>query len=287
VLSLYCLCVETIEEPGLNSDLDLDIVTDLKVLSKCLFARLDPSIKYHVKRPGIGVVQNTYTGFDTEFNNMDVGENKLVSIQLAVSTKTYLKIPFIKSYKISCLEAKTNKLIPLSRNSSVLNYSKIEGSIDMCVKRIKSLKYGKYEESMFILNESLRNIKGFSYFENDDYTIFTFPHSGIQTYIEIGESNSFSKVVRISTKIAQPSHTQVFNVLITLIKQICSSGLTLENGKERFFEQFYPLFNEDTSLTDLVKGYEKELPTLYPEDILLDGNKAGSTKVKCKKLTRL
>lgn len=162
-----------------------DIVSDLRVVTKSLFSRLDPSIRYHVKRPGLGVVQNTYTGFESEFINTDFGLNKLISVQLAVSTKTYLKIPVIKSYQISSLDVKTNNLIRLSRKSTVFNFKKIEGSVEMCIKEIKNVKYGKYDETMFILNESLRNIKGLSYYENDDYTIFTQPSSGIQAFKNI------------------------------------------------------------------------------------------------------
>jgi hypothetical protein len=39
-----------------------------------LLGRLDSSIRYHKRKQGLRIVKNTYTGFDTEFNNVDIGK---------------------------------------------------------------------------------------------------------------------------------------------------------------------------------------------------------------------
>lgn len=85
--------------------------------SKLLFSRLDPSIRHFLRRPGISIFQNTYSGFDSEFTNKDIGSNQLVSVQLAVSTKTYLKLPRVRSYQLASLEIKNNLIIPINKGS--------------------------------------------------------------------------------------------------------------------------------------------------------------------------
>lgn len=200
----------------------------------------------------MGIVQNSYTGFDTEFQNLDVSKNKLISIQLAVSTKTYLKIPLVKSYKISSIEAKSKKVKKFVNSSNEFNYEKMEKSIAILIKEIKVKKYGSYDELMFILNDSLRNIRGFSYFENEDYTIFSIPHSAIQSYIEFKETMTLRRVVNISTQISKPFHKKVLTVLKSLIKQILTSHLTLSNGKDNFKDNMIKMFGDCSVVSELI-----------------------------------
>jgi len=48
-----------------------DLMRDYQQLSKDLYGMLDPSIRLKLQKKGIGVLQNTYTGFDTEYKNLD------------------------------------------------------------------------------------------------------------------------------------------------------------------------------------------------------------------------
>jgi hypothetical protein len=52
---------------------------------------------------------------------------------MAVTTKTPVKKPRATWYKNSKLEESTNKLIPMSKYSSALNYTKIEPSIKLFI----------------------------------------------------------------------------------------------------------------------------------------------------------
>lgn len=47
-----------------------------------LYAKLDSSIRIHMRKQGLSVIKNTYSGFDTEFNKLEPGRNSLVSAQL-------------------------------------------------------------------------------------------------------------------------------------------------------------------------------------------------------------
>lgn len=131
ILNLYLVCLSTLEkDPSTDdTDSDSDVFSDLRVQEQILFSKLDPSIRYHIRKVGISVVKNTYIGFDTEYNNVDFARNSLVSAQLAISSKVYVKIPKALSYSISSLDIERNKLQSVSKVSDKLNYSKIESSI--------------------------------------------------------------------------------------------------------------------------------------------------------------
>jgi len=60
-----------------------DTVVELKNLRTDLISRLDPILEYKVHKRGITIIQNTYTGFDTEYKllNFKKNLNKLLSVQ--------------------------------------------------------------------------------------------------------------------------------------------------------------------------------------------------------------
>jgi hypothetical protein len=51
----------------------------------------------------VTVIQNIYTGFDTEYELSDYSKsiNKLISTQMAVQTRTMIKLPLYKPFDIS------------------------------------------------------------------------------------------------------------------------------------------------------------------------------------------
>jgi hypothetical protein len=59
-----------------------------------LFEKLDPFLRFQLKS-GITIIQNSYSGFDTEYELEDPQRflNKLVSVQLAVQGRTLVKVP--------------------------------------------------------------------------------------------------------------------------------------------------------------------------------------------------
>jgi len=182
LISLYLYCLETLNNTELfSSELNSeDLISDLKEKERELYGRLDPSIRHHIVKRGLSIKENIYVGFDTEFTNIGVETNSLLSSQLAVTTKTYVQIPRIEKYTTSNMDAKTNRLIPQQTNSSNFNYSKIEMSIQICIAKIRKIKYCENDLGMLILSECFKLIKGLSYVEKEDYTIFTLPRSVIQ-----------------------------------------------------------------------------------------------------------
>jgi len=81
------------------------ILSDLK-------SRMDPFIRFKMQKRGISIVQNIYSGFDTEFEliSYEKSQNKLISLQLALTTKTYLKIPLNSVQNLSYVHPLTSEI---------------------------------------------------------------------------------------------------------------------------------------------------------------------------------
>jgi len=82
---------------------DLDNITDLDNLNTTLLSYLDPYLKLQIQKRGITIIQNTYTGFDTEYTLIDSKKylNRLISVQTSIQTRTIVKIPRYSTLDIS------------------------------------------------------------------------------------------------------------------------------------------------------------------------------------------
>jgi hypothetical protein len=97
-----------IEEYGLIAfkDLDLDsaseeeLIVDLEKFKVKVFGRLEQFIKVQTQKRGISVIQNTYAGFDTEYEELKGFHCKLISAQTAVQRRTILKVPCVELFDI-------------------------------------------------------------------------------------------------------------------------------------------------------------------------------------------
>lgn len=177
ILNLYLFCVVSTQRPELILD---EVLMDFKTKERELFERLDPSIRWYIVKRGVTIKDNVNIGFDTEFTKIGEGMNRIVSSQLAISCQTYIQIPRFERYKLSRLDELSNKLVKIKKNSSSFNYNKVEVSIQNCVGKIRGIKYGNYDSSQMILVECFKLVRGVSYFEDVEYTMFGFPRTSIQ-----------------------------------------------------------------------------------------------------------
>src|SRR4051794_12075862 len=114
-----------------ESDLkESDLMVDFEVLIKNIFNRIDPSIRIKLQKRGISVIQNIYTGFDTEYKNKDAMFNELISVQLAVNTKTLLKVPKYSEYELSTLDTLTGDVYKLNKDSEHFKFNMVENSLN-------------------------------------------------------------------------------------------------------------------------------------------------------------
>lgn len=82
--------VKSLKEVTFDED---EVLSDLECLKNNLLSRLYPYIRMQVQKIGVTVIQNTYTGFDTEYELQDPKKNlnKLLSVQIATRCRTLIK----------------------------------------------------------------------------------------------------------------------------------------------------------------------------------------------------
>jgi uncharacterized membrane protein len=85
ILWLYVLVLESIKIFNSDDVEELEMITELQYLERPLFARIYSSIRHHLRKTELSISKKTYCGFDTEFHKKDIGENILLSAQLAVA----------------------------------------------------------------------------------------------------------------------------------------------------------------------------------------------------------
>lgn len=86
-----------------------DLTFEVNALEKELTNLLDSSLRLLLRKRGLNITQNIYCGFDTEYKNINVSKNKLLSAQIALSTQTVLKLPFDQEFKFDIVNAKTGE----------------------------------------------------------------------------------------------------------------------------------------------------------------------------------
>jgi hypothetical protein len=118
----------------------------------------------------------------------------------------FVKVPNNPLYTLSSFDVDKNKMYKLKSHSEEFNYSKVETTIQNLIQKIKIVKFGRYDESMLILNECLKCVKGVvnNYNVSEDYTIFSFPRSPIQPYFSTESSISLKHLLNVASKISHP-----------------------------------------------------------------------------------
>ena len=106
------LILQSLDINGLNKVEEVEVLYELDFLKDKLHSRLDQFVKSQIGNRGIGIVQNTYTGFDTEYESVKNSDNKnlLLSVQTAVQRRTILKVPCVDPYDIGYVHPITSEI---------------------------------------------------------------------------------------------------------------------------------------------------------------------------------
>ena len=218
---------ESLSEDSVNELTDL--LADLNNLKFLLLSRFDQYIKFQLQRRGITVIQNTYTGFDTEYQLSDPRKfkNKMISAQIALQRRTILKIPLYTPQDISYVHPLDSTLSNIYKNKVDINGS----GFDYCfVDESKTCSYptgnkeSKVLNEMLVLNNSLKfsisnvresislqslidvnnsiidklkNLEGVDFFEdnNHDQVVFIFPLTPMFTDIKFVDEFTFKELL--------------------------------------------------------------------------------------------
>ena len=222
------LGLELLDKTGVYSgeeSLNLsDLIEEYKVLIRVVMSKIEPSIKHKIQKGGITVIHNTYTGFDTEYQNIDLKYNELLSVQLAINNKISLKIPMVKDYDFSNVDTLSGKIYPIKVDyKGLIDYKKIGFMINEGIKSIRSLKYNDYDSSITKIINMLKDKKvSYTEIEEKSCIFFSFERTPITTWFNVvdEEGISFQELVRKSNGIAQGKINIEWLRILKILKDI-------------------------------------------------------------------
>ena len=207
-------------------------------------ASLDPFIRIQIQKRGITFIANTYTGFDTEFTLLK-GEkhlNKLVSVQKAVQSRVFVKMPLYSSYDISYIHPLTSEITAYYKPKDPFIGRKIEGegveergiselglineSIKSCIYSIRQSKYTTLDEINRQLIVKFKEVPSVRYFEDyaKDSIIFALPITNINTSISYPKSYSLNELILKSNSMAHKDIENSFNIVLDKFNELPLSG---------------------------------------------------------------
>lgn len=146
-----------------------DAQADLIVLLNEIYKLIDPSIRRYIQKRGITIINNVYSGFDSEYKLKNDGKsNNLISVQLATSTKVIIKLPLSPSYNLSTIHTQTNKVykkrykrmdeVDFDLEEKLDLESKLEAKAND-KKNKKGFDFGKMEDLLRFLGYAIRLVK--------------------------------------------------------------------------------------------------------------------------------
>ena len=112
-LNLLVLLTKELQSCNENClDTRSDTFEDLESLRTSVISSLDPYLRLQVQKRGITLIQNTYIGFDTEYELCDSVKhlNKLLTVQLAFRCRTLIKAPLYRRYDVSYTHPLTSEI---------------------------------------------------------------------------------------------------------------------------------------------------------------------------------
>lgn len=136
-----------------------ELLHDLIDLKDRVFVRLEQFIKVQIQKRGMSIVNNTYTGFDTEWVHERRDMNKLLSVQTSVQRRTILRIPSPVPFNIGYIHPLTSEISDTFSNKVGLSkpykdeFVKNPSYVNQVSR--KMFKGEKYDE-LNILNQSIK-----------------------------------------------------------------------------------------------------------------------------------
>jgi hypothetical protein len=135
-----------------------ELFCKLEVLQSDVYSRLDQYLKGQILKRGITIIQNTYAGFDCEYETSNEFKlsNKLVSVQTALQRRTIIKIPLYHTFDLAYVNPLSSEISDVYNNKkggeSVYTFKSIEGNVHDDDDGNKKIALNE----MFIINESLK-----------------------------------------------------------------------------------------------------------------------------------
>ena len=174
-----------------RTESELESFYELKIILNTVHSKLDPSIRKSLQKVGITLIQNTETGFDSEYVNINSITNKPLSFQIAQVLQNYIKIPIKSDYKLEKINPVTESNY-LVKTTLSFDYNLIEMIISNHINCIRNVLYGDYDYIIIKLYEYLTKDKSITSFETSDSLTIRFKESTEKTFIKILDEKGYS-----------------------------------------------------------------------------------------------
>jgi hypothetical protein len=205
-----------------------DLINALDNARVNVLNRIDHFIRFQIQKRGVTLIQQTYSGFDTEFELLDEKRmiNKLLSVQTAIQRQSVVKVPLYNIYNLAYCQPLTREMSEFyqpginDNKGHLYTFTKI---IKDSFLRRKSLKDGP----TFDTKRTCKNNKGKVYSE------LAFINNSIKHTVSIIRNYLFNR------------HDESMKLIIDLLKQV--SGVKFYEDKKHDQVVFtLPLTDERT-----------------------------------------
>lgn len=272
-INLYFLLTQKlrfIEEQGsiafhsldLDADSIVELTADLESWKVIVFGRLEQFIKVQTQKRGISIIQNTYAGFDTEFEHVTGFHNKLVSVQTAVQRRTIVKVPCVELLDIGYVHPLTSSISDTFTNKvnkhNPHKYTFVDeirkNSFDFLInKRVNNVEESKDFNDLSLLNNTIKiGIRKVRLLLHHD--IDTFNRSLIKSLCELKDLHRvdefdyyvdskrhqyvfFLPLTKVDCNIEFPTGKFDFCDLLKMVRR--SSGLDCVDVSGTLFNEYY------------------------------------------------
>lgn len=211
-------------EMDIDSKCELDeLLCDLNNKKSLILSRLEQYIRMQFGKRGITLIQNSYCGFDTEYESLNEGKhlNFLISAQTAIQRRSIIKVPLYKRFDISYVHPLSSSISNIYKNKVDLinmayKYNFIEGldekndkridykelfilnnSLKHSISVIRKMLFGSDDLLNSLIIERLKVIAGVeNYYEDDklDQVVFVLPLTSLATQIIFPEKGKYTFV---------------------------------------------------------------------------------------------
>lgn len=259
--------IEGIFVKGLIDEKDEKVLLDLKVMGSDVRNGLESYIKLGLKKGGLTILQNTYTGFDSEYQYLDGNRNKLLSVQLGTCFRNILKLPTpVDSYENKGINSFSGAMYKLNSKNPKLNLNLIKEMISSNIIQVRKMLYPFYDESIKKLVYGLNDL-GITNINKGEYTYFLFDKGIFRTWFksDVEKGVSLVDLVKKSDEMTKSDREEALKKLFDLLIKIFHSN---EESKDKKQEDKAKLleFNQKESGFDFDKKVFSEDGVEYDEE---------------------
>lgn len=232
---------------------DKDLLLDFTNLSKLLASKLEPSIREKFSKRGISFINNIYTGFDTEYNAIDSTTNKLLTVQMSLTTSLLLKLPKKVEFNFEEFNVFTNDTYKknaedLDIKKSAIKTDYVKELINNCIDYYRLIKNRlTYDQTIEKITTSLKE-NGVRCIDKNDCIIFVFDSNKVRGFYKITDNYSFKELILTSNCIAKKDLENNKVIVKSLLESIYKNAeLDIEFKKHGNLVE-YKQFLEEISL---------------------------------------